>query len=104
MQRANGDWFAIKESRSFRVPLFSSQSEAMEARAFNVAMLVFRPALIDETALKDLEQADDERPSYFWLVEKASRNMRRGIVIERQQIALLLRSADVADSERLSTK
>src|SRR5712691_4271671 len=33
MQRANGDWFALEEKLSFRVPLFSSHSEAMRVRA-----------------------------------------------------------------------
>ena len=42
MQRANGDWFAIKEPRRFRVPLFSSLTEAAVVRAFNVEMLVFK--------------------------------------------------------------
>ena len=32
MQRANDDWFAIEEKLSFRVPLFSSHSEAMRVR------------------------------------------------------------------------
>ena len=96
MQRANGDWFAIRDSGRFRVPLFPTHSEAMEARSFNVEMLVFKPALIDERALKDLEKTDDERPVYFWLVEKASRNMRRGVALQREQIALILSGANVA--------
>ena len=62
MQRANGDWFALEEKLSFRVPLFSSHSEAMRVRAFNVEMLVFKPALIDERALKDMVQIEGERP------------------------------------------
>ena len=48
MQRANGDWFAIEEKLSFRVPLFSSHSDAMRVRAFNLEMLLFKPALIEE--------------------------------------------------------
>jgi hypothetical protein len=96
MQRANGDWFAIKDSGRFRVPLFSSHSEAMGARSFNVEMLVFKPALIDERALNELEKSDDQRPFYFWLVEKASRTMRRGVALQREQIALILSGADVA--------
>jgi len=95
MQRANGDWFAIKEPLRFRVPLFATHQEAMEARAFNVEMLVFKPALIDERALKELTPKDDERPAYFWLVEKASRNMKRGVAIQHEQIQLMLRGADL---------
>src|SRR6266849_5545324 len=50
MQRANGDWFALEEREKFRVPVFSSNSEAMQARAFNVEMLVFKPVLLDARA------------------------------------------------------
>ena len=94
MQRANGDWFALKERGSFRVPVFSSNREAMQARAFNVEMLVFKPVLLDERALKDLEPTDGERPSYFWLVEKASTSMKRGVVLSHLQLAVLSREAD----------
>ena len=76
MQRANGDWFALEEKLNFRVPLFASHSEAMRVRAFNVQMLVFKPALIDERALKDTAQIEDGRPVYFWLVDEASTNQK----------------------------
>ncbi len=91
MQRANGDWFALEEKLSFRVPLFSSHSEAMRVRAFNVEMLVFKPALIDERALKDMAQIEGERPVYFWLVDEASTNMKRGARLQHEQLALILR-------------
>ena len=90
MQRANGDWFAIKERLSFRVPLFSSEREAMRAGAFNVEMLVFRPMVIDERALKDL-QAEDGYSFYFWLVDEGSRNMKRGAVLQPEELALIPR-------------
>jgi hypothetical protein len=95
MKRANGDWFAIKEPLRFRVPLFSSMSEAAGVRAFNVEMLVFSPAMFDEHALKQVGQLEDDRPVYFWLVEKASRNMRRGIALQHEDMALLLSGAEV---------
>lgn len=90
MQRANGDWFAIKEPVSFRVPLFSSEREAMQARAFNVEMLVFRPVVIDERALKDL-QTEAGYSFYFWLVEEGSRNMKRGAVLQPAELTLIPR-------------
>jgi hypothetical protein len=96
MQRANGDWFAIKETLRFRVPLFSSMSEAAHVRAFNVEMLVFSPTIFDEAALKQVGQVEDDRPVYFWLVEKASRNMRRGIELQHQDMTLILNGADAA--------
>jgi hypothetical protein len=94
MQRANGDWFALKERGSFRVPVFSSNREAMQARAFNVEMLVFKPVLLDEGALKDLEPTEGQRPSYFWLVEKASTSMKRGVALSHLQLAVLSRESE----------
>ena len=96
MQRANGDWFAIKEPLRFRVPLFSSMSEAVGVRAFNVEMLVFSPTIFDEHSLRQVGQREDDRPVYFWLVEKASRNMRRGIALQHEDMALILSGADAA--------
>ena len=93
MQRANGDWFALEEKLSFRVPLFSSHREAMRVRAFNVEMLVFKPALIDECALKDVAQIEGERRVYFWLVDEASTNMKRGARLQHEQLALIVRGA-----------
>ena len=95
MQRANGDWFAIKEPSRFRVPLFSSFSEATAARAFNVDLLVFTPMLFDERALKQVGQIEEDRAVYFWLVEQSSRNMRRGIALEREDMVVLLGGDDV---------
>lgn len=91
MQRANGDWFAIKHHGGFRVPVFSSDSEAMKARSFNVEMLVFKPVVVDESALTDLAATDDERSVHFWLVDKASTSMKRGVSLEHAQLALLIR-------------
>lgn len=95
MQRANGDWFAIREPLRFRVPLFSSAGEAKAVRAFNVEMLVFTPALFDARALKQVGQLEEDRAVYFWLVEESSRNMRRGVALEREQVELMLNEAAV---------
>ena len=95
MQRANGDWFAIKEPSRFRVPLFSSVDEAKSARAFNVELLVFSAALFDERALKQIGQLEEDRVVCFWLVDESSRNMRRGVALEREQIELMLNETKV---------
>jgi hypothetical protein len=94
MQRANGDWFALKERGNLRVPVFPSNREAMQARSFNVEMLVFKPVLLDDRALKDLEPIGGERPAYFWLVEKASTSMKRGIALSHLELAALSREPD----------
>ena len=91
MQRANGNWFALEDHESFRVPVFASNTEAMQARAFNVEMLVFKPVLLDERALKDLAPTDGGRPAYFWLVKTASTNMKRGASLTHADLALLIR-------------
>lgn len=96
MRRANGDWFAIKEPTRFRVPLFSSVDEAKAARAFNIDLLVFGPTLFDGRALKEVAQLEESRGVYFWLVDEFSRNMRRGIALEREQVEQMLNDADVA--------
>ena len=90
MQRANGDWFALEDHESFRVPVFSSNSEAMQARAFNVEMLVFKPVPVDERALRDLAPVDGQRPTHFWLVENESLNMKRGVALQHSELAGLV--------------
>ena len=99
MQRANGDWFALEDRESFRVPVFSSNREAMQARAYNVEMLVFKPVLLDERALKDLAPADGQRHAYFWLVRVASTNMKRGVAMKHVELARMIRGTRTAESE-----
>jgi len=95
MQRANGDWFAIREPSRFRVPLFSNVDEAKAARAFNVELLVFSAALFDQRALKQVGQLEQDRAVYFWLVDESSRNMRRGVALERDEVELMLNETAV---------
>lgn len=90
MQRANGDWFALDQREGFRVPVFSSHHEAMQSRAFNVEMLVFKPVLIDERALKDLVPANGQRATHFWLVNDACVNMKRGVALQHAQLTGLI--------------
>ena len=92
MQRANGDWFALKQREGFRVPIFSSNREAMQARAFNVEMLVFKPVLVDERALNDLAPAEGQASTHFWLVDDACVNMKRGVAMEHSELAVLVRN------------
>src|SRR5216683_2247168 len=97
MQRANGDWFALKERGSFLVPMFSSNREAMQARAFNVEMLVFKPVLVDEHALKDLAPVDGQPPAHFWLVDDACVNMKRGVALEHSALEVLIRGVKAVE-------
>lgn len=90
LQRANGDWFALENHDSFRVPVFSSNSQAVQARAFNVEMLVFKPVPVDERALRDLAPVNGQRSTHFWLVENESRNMKRGVALQYSELAGLV--------------
>jgi hypothetical protein len=91
MQRANGDWFAIDEQGRLRMPVFGSSQEAMRARALDLGMLLFRPVIFDERALKGLAPAVDDSSSYFWLADGASTNPRHGQAISSARLALLMR-------------
>ena len=82
MQRANGDWFALEDRGRFRVPVFRSSREAMQARASHSGMLLFRPVALDKRVLKDLTPADGERAAYFWLVDGSATNLNHGCLIE----------------------
>ena len=93
MQRANGDWFAQERREGLRVPLFSSNSEAMQARSFNVEMLLFRPVLLDEQALKGFGSAEGEPASHFWLVNEGSTNMKRGAFLKLAELTRLIQRA-----------
>lgn len=92
MKRANGDWFALDDQGSFRVPVFHSSGEAMHARAFNGGMLLFRPVILDAVALKDLA-TENGSATHFWLVDHASVNLRRGCRVEHAQLAELVQEA-----------
>ena len=85
MRRANGDWFALKKYNGMRVPVFHSESEAIRARTFNVEMLVFKPAPVDEDTINDLLK-DSERPSHFWLVDFGCPTLRRGQALTHAEL------------------
>ena len=92
MRRANGDWFALDDHGDSRVPVFRSHREAMQARQFNGAMLLFRPVMLDERALNGL--ASTSEPDHFWLVDRASVNLRRGQRLDQSQLAALIQNAN----------
>jgi hypothetical protein len=99
MQRANGDWFALDQSEGFRVPIFSSNREAMQARAFNVEMLVFKPVLVDERALESLAPTNGQRPAHCWLVSDACLNMKRGVAMNHSELAQMVRGETLKETQ-----
>ncbi len=93
MQRANGDWFAVKDEGRLRMPVFRSSSDAMQARARNSGMLLFKPVVLDELALTSLSPAEDESVPCFWVVDNPFANLNRSHPVEHAQLASLIREA-----------
>ena len=89
MQRANGDWFALADRKSFRVPLFRSSIDAMQARAFNPEMMLFKPVLLNGRALKDLAAEENGDAAHFWLVDDFQVNLKRGHRLQYGQLTAL---------------
>ena len=93
MRRANGDWFALDERGRFRVPLFSSEWDGMLARVSHWGMRLFKPVALDGRTLKELVPADGVTVTEFWLVDKPFTHLKRGKLIDRAQLSLLVQDA-----------
>lgn len=91
MRRANGDWFALEVNGESRVAIFRSLSGAWRAHAKNPELMLFRPVLLDEGALKDLAVAANGRPASFWLVdeEDPAAILTHGHALEFEQLTIL---------------
>lgn len=93
MRRANGDWFALDDQGSFRVPLFRSSSEAMLARSRDSGMECFRPVVLDAEAFKNLTTTDEGK-ACFWLVADPLMNLNRGRSMDRKQLEQFMRNGE----------
>lgn len=93
MRRANGDWFALDDRGRFRVPLFSSEWEGMLARTSHWGMQLFKPVALDGRALKELVPADGVTDTEFWLVDEPFTNLKRGRLMDRARLSLLVQDA-----------
>lgn len=102
MQRANGDWFALVDKGDFRVPVFHSNSHARAARSRDSGMECFRPAVLDEQAIKDLTMVDGGVVS-FWLVENPTLKLSRGRRLDRAELTSLLQQAGSEPGEARAT-
>jgi hypothetical protein len=85
MRRANGDWFALDDQGSFRVPIFHSSGEAMLARSRDTGMECFRPVVLDPAVLKNLTTTDGGK-ACFWLVEDPLMKLSRGRALDSKQL------------------
>ena len=90
MQRANGDWFAFADHGYLRMPVFGSHHEAMQARARDFGMLLFKPVIFDERALNKLAPIGGEPDVHFWLADGSSTKSSHGHLIDHAQLALLM--------------
>jgi hypothetical protein len=93
MRRANGDWFALDDQGSFRVPLFQSSGEAMLARSRETGMECFRPVVLDAAALKNLTTTDEGK-ACFWLVADPLMKLSLGRSLDRQQLQQFMDNGD----------
>lgn len=103
MRRANGDWFALDDHGSFRVPVFHSSGEAMAARSRDTGMECFRPVLLDVAAFKNLTTTDEGK-ACFWLVADPLMQLSRGRPLDRQQLEQFMRNGDGGLAESGVTK
>ncbi len=85
MRRANGDWFALDDQGSFRVPVFQTSGEAMIARTRETGMECFRPVALDAAAFKNLTTTDEGK-ACFWLVTDPLMKLSRGRPFDRKQL------------------
>jgi hypothetical protein len=97
MRRANGDWFALDDQGSSRVPVFHSSSAAMLARARDASMECFRPVELDATAFKNLTTTDEGK-ACFWLIADPLRKLSRGLAFDRQQLTQFMANGETATS------
>jgi len=91
MRRANGDWFALDDDGQLRLPLYLSSLEAMQARARNPGMLLFKPVLLEERVLTEFTPTEGAGSALFWLANGPSTKLKYGSLIDRAQLALLIR-------------
>lgn len=93
MQRANGDWFALDDQGSFRVPVFQSSGAAMLARSRESGMECFRPVALDAAAFRNLTTTDEGKACY-WLVADPLMKLSRGRPLDLQQLEQFMRNGE----------
>ncbi len=89
MRRANGDWYALDDRGSLRVPVFRSSRDAQVARSRDSGMECFRAVALDEGAFLNLTTTS-EGSAKFWLVENPLIKLSRGRELDSAQLALLM--------------
>jgi hypothetical protein len=93
MQRANGDWFALDDRGKFRVPVFRSSRDGMQARTHHTGMLLFKPVELGAHELSEIAPPKDVGDIYFWLVDNPFTNLSRGQSMDIARLSLLVGNA-----------
>jgi hypothetical protein len=93
MRRANGDWFALDDQGSFRVPVFHSSSAAMVARSRETGMECFRPVRLDAAALENLTTTDEGK-ACFWLIADPLTKLSSGLPFDRKQLQQFMKNGN----------
>ena len=102
MQRANGDWFALDNHGSFRVPLFRSPQDGMMARLRDFGMLLFKPVALDARLLKNIVLESGGGHVDFWLVDDPLISLKGGHLVDQAQLALLMhRPTELETAQRM---
>jgi hypothetical protein len=96
MRRANGDWYALDDRGSFRVPVFRSSGDAMLARSRDSGMECFKPVVLNTAALTNLTTTDESKAA-FWLITDPLVKLSRGRALDRQQLENFI-SSDIEES------
>jgi hypothetical protein len=93
MRRANGDWFALDDKGSFRVPVFQSSKAAKVARSRDTSMECFRAVVLDADAFANLTTTDEGK-ACFWLVADPLMKLSLGRPLDRHQLASLMQNGN----------
>jgi hypothetical protein len=103
MRRANGDWFALDDQGSFRVPVFHSSGEAMLARSRETGMECFRPVALDTAAFRNLTTTDEGK-ACFWLVADPLMKLSRGRPLDRKELEAFMRNGEANPAKTAVSK
>lgn len=89
MRRANGDWYALDDQGSLRVPVFKSKRDSMVARSRDYGMECFRPVLLDALAFENVTTTDQGR-ACFWLVDDPAGKISRASRMDSAELGSLI--------------
>lgn len=95
MRRANGDWFALDDRGSLRMPVFRSKRDAVIAGLRHKEMECFRAARFDDRALQELRSSGNENG--FWIVNDPTINLKKAVKIDIEQLVTLVQKRSIAD-------